>query len=153
LYTKEQASAIKQAFWKAFGKYMALHLSADGEKVNWINYKTGIKHLAFKMQADNKRACIFIEMAQPDTGIQELMFAQFQELEKILNSFLQEDWLWEMHVPNEHHQTVSRIICCIEDVNIFKQEDWPTLISFFKPRIMVLDEFWSNAQYGFELFK
>ena len=132
---------------------MSLHSSADGLKINWINYKTGIKHLTFRMQADNRSACIMIEMAQPDMDIQELMFAQFKELSKILDGFLNEEWNWELHVPNEHDKMVSRISKCIEDVSIFKQGDWPELISFFKPRIIALDEFWSNAQYGFELFK
>jgi len=41
----------------------------------------------------------------------------------------------------------------LPDVNIFKQEDWPKLISFFKPRIIALDEFWSDAQDSFDLFR
>ena len=153
MYTKEQASSIRQAFWKAFGQYMALHLSAEGLKINWINYKTGIKHLAFKMQADNRSGSIMIEMSQPDTGMQELMMEQFAELKQLLLMNLEEEWVWEHQVLNENNQVVSRISATLEAVNIFKQEDWPALISFFKPRIIALDAFWSDAQYGFELFK
>lgn len=153
LYSKEQASSIKQAFWKAFGQYMSLHTSSEGERINWINYKTGIKHLSFKMQAENGIASITIEMSDPDTGIQQLMFEQFKELYKLLDEYLQEEWRWELQVQNEHFQTVSRITKEMDGVNIFRQEDWPALISFFKPRMIALDEFWSNAQYGFELFK
>jgi hypothetical protein len=153
LYTKEQASQIKQAFWKAFGQYMALHSSADGLKINWINYKTGIKHLSFKMLADQKKACIMIEMSQPDTGMQELMFEQFSALKKILHDQLQEDWTWKLHTTDEYGKSVSRISKCIEQVNILNQNDWPQLISFFKPRMIALDEFWNTAQYGFEIFK
>jgi hypothetical protein len=153
LYTKEQASQIKQAFWKAFGQYMALHLSADGLKINWINYKTGIKHLSFKMLADQQKACIMIEMSQPDTGMQELMFEQFAALKKILNEHLLEDWNWELHTIDEYGKPVSRISKCIEQVNILNQNDWPQLITFFKPRMIALDTFWNTAQYGFEIFK
>lgn len=153
MYTKEQASQIKQAFWKAFGQYMALHQSADGLKINWINYKTGIKHLSFKMQADQKTACITIELSHPNTGIQELMFEQFVSLKKILNEHLREDWNWELHTIDEYCKPVSSISKCIDQVNILNQNDWPQLISFFKPRIIALDEFWNTAQYGFEIFK
>jgi hypothetical protein len=153
LYTKEHASQIKQAFWKAFGQYMALHLSADGLKINWINYKTGIKHLSFKMLADQKKACIMIEMSQPDTGMQELMFEQFTALKKILQEHLQEDWDWELHTIDEYGKPVSRISKCIDQINILNQNDWPQLISFFKPRMIALDAFWNTAQYGFEIFK
>jgi hypothetical protein len=63
MYTKEQASQLKQAFWTAFGQYMGPVLSAEGLRTNWINYKTGVKHIFFRMQADNKMASIAIEIA------------------------------------------------------------------------------------------
>ncbi len=87
LYSKEQASSIKQSFWKAFGQYMALQPSAEGLKVNWINYKTGIRHLSFKMQAGNQTACIMIELSPPDGGIRELMFDQLLSLKPILDGY------------------------------------------------------------------
>ncbi len=153
MYSKEQASALKQAFWTAFGQYMSLNLSAEGDKINWINYKTGIKHLHFKMQADHRSAAVMMEMSHPDLGIQELMFDQFMEYRTLFTASLKEDWQWELHRQNEYDKTVSRISIQLTEVNIFKNEDWPTLISFFKPRIIALHEFWSDAQYSFELFK
>jgi hypothetical protein len=41
MYTKQEISKQKQAFWTAFGKYMKPVLSADGEEISWLNYKTG----------------------------------------------------------------------------------------------------------------
>jgi hypothetical protein len=32
--------------------------SASGQPVNWINYKTGIRNIHFKMDADNTSAVI-----------------------------------------------------------------------------------------------
>lgn len=153
MYSKDQASAIKQAFWTAFGQYMALQPAADGGKVSWINYKTGIKHLYFRMQADQRAGSIAIEIAHPDPGIQELMFEQFRSYDKVLQGYLSEEWDWVLHTQDDYGKTISRISKTISNVNIFRQEDWPALISFFKPRIMALDEFWSDARYGFDLFR
>lgn len=153
LYSKEQATQLKQAFWTAFGQYLKPQLSADGLRTNWVNYKTGIKYLYFKMEADKKSAFIAIEMSHPDADIQQLMFDQFVELKNVLNSQLEEEWDWELHTTDEYGKTVSRIIKTLPHVSIFKQEDWPALISFFKPRIIALDEFWSVAQYSFDLFR
>jgi hypothetical protein len=153
LYSKDEASQIRQAFWTAFGQYIAPQLSADGLRTNWINYKTGIKHLNFKMQADNRSAYIAIEMAHPDAGMQELQFAQFQELKTMLHTYLNEEWEWQLHTHDENHKTISRIIRVLPSASIFNRNDWPALISFFKPRIIALDEFWSVAQYSFEMFK
>ncbi len=150
MYTKDQASQLRQAFWTAFGMYIAPHPSAEGVKVNWVNYKTGLKHVYFRMKADNKKASIGIELTHPDAGIQELFFEQFTELRGILHETLGEEWEWELHTADEHGNTVSRIYKEIGPVSIFKQDDWPELISFFKPRIIALDEFWSSAKYAFD---
>jgi len=74
MYSKDEASQIKQAFWTTFGQYIAPQLSADGMKVNWVNYKTGIKYLYFKMDADKSLATIGISITHPDPGIQEIFF-------------------------------------------------------------------------------
>ena len=153
LYSKDQASAIKQSFWTAFGQYMALQPSAEGSRVNWINYKTGIKHLYFKLDAGQKSGSIMIEISHPDPAIQELIFEQFKELKNILNGYLGEEWSWELHVPDDYGKIISRIVRRIDDVSVFKQEDWPTLIAFLKPRLIALDQFWSDAQYSFDLFR
>ena len=153
MYSKDQASQIKQAFWTAYGQYMALQPSAEGLRINWINYKTGIKHLAFKMQVDKKSAWIGIELSNPDLTIQQLLFEQFEENKKLLTGILGEEWQWELHSTDEYGKTVCKIYTVLPGVSIFNKEDWPKLISFFKPRIIALDEFWSDARYGFELFK
>ncbi|QQL49508.1 DUF4268 domain-containing protein [Mucilaginibacter ginkgonis] len=153
MYSKEQASQLKQAFWTAFGQYMSPVLSAEGLKISWINYKTGIKHLYFRMQADKSSASISIDITHPDAGIQELFFEQFLELKNILRSYLNEDWDWQLHSTDEYSKTITRISKTITGVNIFEQSNWPQLISFFKPRIIALDEFWSDAKYSFDALR
>lgn len=153
MYSKDQASQLKQAFWTTFGQYISPQLSAEGLKINWINYKTGIKHLYFKMQADNKKAAIAIEFTHPDEGIRELVFEQFKAYKKLFEDQLQEEWEWELVSEDEFGKKISRIYKVLPEVSIFKKEDWPTLISFLKPRMIALDEFWNDAQYSFEVFK
>ena len=153
MYSKEQASKLKEAFWTTFGQYIAPHPSAEGIKVNWINYKTGIRHLHFKMQADHRSASVAIELSHPDPGIQELIFEQFQSFRNILASYLNEDWEWQLHTTDENYKIISRISKTLDGVSIFNEEDWPDMISFFKPRIIALDEFWNDASYSFELFR
>jgi hypothetical protein len=153
MYSKDQASQLKQQFWTTFGQYITPHPSAEGVKINWVNYKTGIKHLYFRMQAENRLASIAIEIAHPDAGIQELFFEQFKELRIILADALQEEWEWDLHTTDEYGKTISRIYRQLDSVSIFNCNDWPALISFFKPRIIALDEFWSDAKYSFDALK
>ncbi len=149
MYTKQQASELRQAFWTAFGQYMSPVLSADGRKINWINYKTGVKGVFFKINAANKFADIAIELAHADLEMQQLLFEHFLRVKKILYEQLNEEWIWELHTLNEYGKTTSRIYTTLNGVSIFKKEDWPQLISFFKQRMIALDLFWSMARYGF----
>lgn len=153
MYTRQQASQLRQEFWTAFGQYMTPVLSVEGEKVNWINYKTGEKDIYFRMKADNKKASIAIEITHPDIGLQQLYFEQFLELKSILQNTLKEDWDWVLHTTDENGKVISKIYTALTPVNLFKKEDWPALISFFKPRIIALDAFWSAAKYGFEALR
>ncbi|WP_345955936.1 DUF4268 domain-containing protein [Mucilaginibacter sp. PAMB04168] len=150
MYSKEQASQLRQTFWTTFGQYIAPQPSADGLKINWINYKTGIKHVNFKMLAESRSAIIAIELSHPDAGIQELFFEQFKELRLVLADALNEDWEWELHTTDVNGKTISRIYKEMDGVSIFNRNDWPALISFFKPRIIALDDFWGTARYSFE---
>jgi hypothetical protein len=153
LYSKEEASQIRQAFWTTFGQYISPQLSADGLRVNWVNYKTGLKHVYFRMHAYNRSAIIAIELSHPDPGIRELFFEQFKELKNILHAILDEQWEWQEEYVDEHGKSISRIYRQFDKTSIFNKNDWPQLISFFKPRIIALDEFWSDAKYAFDALK
>lgn len=91
MYSREQVSLLKQEFWTIFGQYLAPVLSSEGLKVNWINYRTGLKHVYFRMDADKRKASIAIEITHPDIGIQELFYEQFEEFKSLLNSYLKEE--------------------------------------------------------------
>lgn len=149
MYTKQDISRNKQAFWTAFGQYMQPILSADGEKVNWVNYKTGLPGVQFKMDADASKASIAITLSQTDLALQKRVYEQFIELKNLLHGTLGEEWQWKPQMADEYGKITSTIGIELNEVNINRSEDWPILISFFKSRIIALDAFWSNAKYGF----
>ncbi len=153
MYSKQEASQLKQEFWTIFGQYMNPLWSADGEKINWINYKTGEKGIQFRMEADNKKASIAIELTQNDPGIRELYFEQFLQLKEMLRDAVNEEWIWVQQSTDLNGRSVSRIFTELPGVSIFQKKDWPDIISFLKPRIIGLDEFWSNVKYGFEALR
>jgi len=120
MYTKQEVSKQKQAFWTAFGRYMKPVLSADGEQIGWINYKTGNKYVSFRMDVDSRRAILSVVLDHPDPGARQVYFDRFVQLKDILYDPLgEEDWVWQ------------------------------AIISFLKPRIKALDAFWSMVRYQF----
>ena len=51
MYTKHEISKTRQEFWTTFGQYIKPVPNADGTKTNWKNYKTGVKHMYFRIIA------------------------------------------------------------------------------------------------------
>jgi hypothetical protein len=149
MYTKQQASLLRQEFWTSFGKYMAPIPSASGEKTNWINYKTGIRHIAFKMEADNKTAFIAIEITHSDASLREHYFKKFELLKSELHSQLPDSWQWQLHTIDPYGKQLSRIWMPLENTNIFDKKNWPQLISFFKQHMIALDAFWNDYKEAF----
>jgi len=153
MYSKEEASQIRKKFWISFGQYMKLQPTASGSPVNWVNYKTGIKGLNFKTDVDNKSARIAIEIARKDIDMQELMFDQFEEFILLFEAELGTEWIWHKSFFDENGREISKIELRLENVNIFKEETWPEIISFLKDNLLKLDEFWENVKISFEIFK
>jgi hypothetical protein len=151
MYSKE-VSQTREAFWTRFGQYMSPVLSAEGAKFNWINYKTGQKIISFKMRADKHKGRISIQISHKELSVQQVYFEQFQALNKILHAHLGEQWTWNFRETDVYGKLSCSIFKVSQPLNLYKKEDWPGLISFFKPRIIALDAFWSEARYGFEEF-
>ncbi len=154
MYSKEQASLLKREFWTSFGQFLALNPSSEGLKINWINYKTRIKHIHFRMDVIKKSTYIGIELHHPDKGIRELFYEQFLELKTYLHSILEEEWIWQQdYLIPDHSKYVSRIYLTYDGFTIMNKDHWSDIISFLKPRIIKLDEFWSDAKYSFDALK
>ncbi|MEO6539508.1 MAG: DUF4268 domain-containing protein [Ferruginibacter sp.] len=149
MYSKEQSSKLKMQFWTNFGQYMKPVPGASGLPVNWINYKTGIRNIHFKMDVDDTRAIIAIEISHPQSTERLHYYNQFVSLKKILTSTTEFNWQWNETFETDH-QTISRISDQLNDVSILDQSDWPAIISFLKPRIIALDAFWDMVKEGFQ---
>ncbi len=152
MFTREEASRIRHDFWTTFGRYMSPVPSAEGLKINWVNYHTRVKDIHFRMNAGRNEASICISLEQRDALTRHLYFEQFLQFKTLLHSILGEDWEWQSDVA-EQGRVISRICKELKGHSVMNREHWPELISFFKPRIIALDSFWADAKYSFEDLK
>ena len=143
MYTKQEMSQIRQKFWTSFGLYMKPVPGAEGEAINWLNYKTGKKDVFVRMDADQEHAVISLELRHVDTAQQQALFEQLVSFKSILENFSPVTWEWVLHERTEGGKIVSRISSRLEHVSVFNTGDWPAIISFLKPRLLALDSFWS----------
>jgi Domain of unknown function (DUF4268) len=132
MYSNEQISKLKTQFWTNFGQYMKPVPSASGLPVNWINYKTAIRNIHFKMDADNTKATIAIEISHPQEEERLDCYNQFVSLKKILTTTTSFNWQWNETLETDD-KTISTISQQLDAVNVFNQTDWPDIISFLPP--------------------
>ena len=78
---------------------------------------------------------------------------QLEELRAVLHAELGEEWTWEREAVDDQYRPISRVYTTLPDVSIFREADWPRIITFLRERLVALDEFWSSARYHFEAFK
>lgn len=149
MYDKQEASRLRRNFWTSFGQYMRPLPGAEGQPVNWLNYKTGIRHLYFRMDANQHQASIAIELRHPDALEREELFNKLTELKSIFNETTGNEWTWELYATDDDGREVSRIRSILNNVNVFNTADWPAIISFLKPGILGLDKFWNLVKENF----
>ncbi|MCH5597772.1 DUF4268 domain-containing protein [Niabella ginsengisoli] len=150
MYSRSEASNIKKEFWTTFGLYMKPIKNAEGADINWVNYKTGIRHIYFRMDATKRDATIAIELKHPSSEDRNKIFEKFEVLKNYFNQIIEEQWTWQLQFYDEDGSPASRIFTQLEEVNIYKKESWPMIISFLKERIIKLDLFWNDVKIQFE---
>ena len=150
MYTQQEASALRQEFWTSLGRYLSPIPSATGNKINWINYKTGVKNIHYKMDADKNEAVVRIEISG-DAEKRENIFNLFLSLRKVIEKYFENEWIWQAETKDANGIIIACIYSTKEAVNIFKKEDWPILISFFKENTIAFDSFWAVYKEIFEM--
>src|SRR5688572_27967316 len=100
MYSRQEASMLREEFWTVFGQYMRPVPSATIEKVNWINYKTGVKHIRFKMSAEENTSQFIIEFSNPNDSIRSVHYHQFRSLKAEFLKVVPGNWKWEESIPD-----------------------------------------------------
>ena len=151
MYSKTESSLITQKFWTSFGMYISPVPSATLEKVNWVNYKTGIKGIIFKLDAIKNTTSVTVEIFLKDTMLQHQYFIIFNNFAAELKKIGVNNWVFQKDYFQETKGFISLIAVELKNVNVFKEADWPTMISFLKQYMLGLDKFWASYKPAFEL--
>ena len=142
MYGKEEAQKLRKEFWTTFGVYMQKHRPLLGNKTRWVNYRTGIRHMYFRLKADNKTAAVSIELQHKDEEIRQLYWEQLCELKTLLTASLPDEYIWDEKQYNDAGMPVSVVYSQIKNVNIYDKNTWKEIFSFFERNMLALDEFW-----------
>lgn len=146
MYSKQEATLIKRDFWRRFGQYMRPLKNSAGENVNWLNYKTGVRQIYFRLDVKRNEASVAIEIRHHDPVSRSGYFEKLNALKLLFREIAGEEWEWNPAFTDEDGIEIAKIAKSLADVNVFNENDWPAIISFLKSGIMALDKFWVEVK-------
>lgn len=152
MLSKEEAKEWRIEFWGKLQKQMEKMRNSHGSKVNWMNYNTGVRHLYFRMEADDKGARLCIDLQFPDEGVREVYYEQFEAFKNILDNTFK-DLQWHKEWDHWNGKRISRIVTERSDCSFLNQKDWDKMHLFLKLNFKKLDEFWCDFAEVFHNLK
>lgn len=145
--TKEESKEIKIAFFKALGDRMEGHRNALGKKTDWLAYKTGLKHLYFRVETDLMYTRLCIDLQIPEEDIRLLVFEQFEEMKKLFHGYSKTEYLWEAQFIHPlTKQNISRIYIELAPLSIYRTEDQSKIIDILEAQMLAFDQFWCEMK-------
>jgi len=132
MYSKEEAKQLKINFWNHLGSELESVRGVNGNKVSWMSFNTKIKHLYFRMEADETSMRLCIDLQFPDNGVREVFFEQFLEFKERLDQLFEGNNLWLENFDHSSGKTISRIAAEKQEVNFLDQSKWVDMHEFLK---------------------
>lgn len=143
MFTKDEEKEIKLQFWHGLTQELNQVKGLHANKVNWTNFNTSIRHMYFRMEADENGVCLCIDLQFPDLGIRELFYEQFTEFSNILNKRFEDRLIWLPTFQHWNGKTISRIYVGMEG-NFYDRTQWPEMFTFLTQNFTILEAFWSE---------
>lgn len=149
MWSKEETKKRRIDFFTNFGIYMKKHIPQCGEKIRWVNYRTGINSIKFKIESSGKYSRVCIDITNKDEGVREVFFEQFEELKKLLSIKMDKlNWVKKYQIDSGIY--ITRIYTEINGPSVSQKSEWRDIYRFFEKNLVALHEFWELSK---EVFK
>lgn len=149
MWSKEEVRNRNIRFYTNFGIYMKKHAKEHGEKIRWVNYRTGLNTVHFKLDTFKNSSKVCIDITGKDKGVREVFFEQFEEFKTLLSIRMDKlDWIQEYRIDSGIY--ITRIYTELRGPSINKESDWGEIYRFFEKNILALHDFWELSQDVFK---
>ena len=139
---KEELRQLRLDFWSEFEDFTKKKRTANNRKINWAQYKSGIKDIYFRMDFTTKEAFLAIDLQMRDVEIRELVWEQFMETESLLKKNVGAELEKFPNFSLEEGFEIHRMTWRLHGVNITNKKDYPKVVQFLSDKIQGLDAFW-----------
>lgn len=142
MFSKEEKKAFHAEYWGAFRSYTSSTRNAEGRRINWLNYPTRLKEIYIRLDVNQERAKFSIDIQSKDEGIRSIIWEQFEELKKVLETEMVNPGIWTESAFNAAGQEISSIYWELEGVDIYNPDDQQKVFKFFKEHLTRFDRFY-----------
>ena len=146
MFSKEERKAIRAEYWGRFKNHVASTRNSEGRRINWLNYPTRLKELYIRLDVNQERARFSIDIQSKDEGIRSIIWEQFEELKKVLETEMETQGNWTETAYNSAGQEISSIYWELDGVSIHNSKDEKEVFQFFKEHLVRFDRFYNVYQ-------
>lgn len=150
MLSKSERQTLNTEFYTALGTIMRGSDSEFSKKVRWTNYRTNVKDIYVRLEADNKGAYFFIDLQHKDEEVRMLIWEQLTELKVLLQNEFTKELIWHPRFYKEDGRQICRVEARFEGGSLYDKSTWPDLLGFLKSKLLAFDRFWAQC---FDIFK
>lgn len=137
MFSKEESAQLRKEFWTSFGKSFPK---------KWLLYNTKIKGVAFKFQANRKKASVCFDLEHPNEFINELLYNQLLSLKNLLETELPEV-IFDDSFRLENRKIIKRIyIPFTKNFSIHNKNTWRDCYEFFNTKMTTFEIFYHEYE-------
>lgn len=149
MYSKDEAAKIRKEFWIAFDVYSRKYIGAYRK---WLLYDTGIKDFVLKFEINRSFARVLLSVENRSEDKRFDVFVKLKEYELLYNDILGEGWIWDEQLTLETGKEVCALYKQLDDVNIYKKDNWTEIFDFFAIEMLKLEESFEEVKPFIEEF-
>lgn len=125
MYSKEESKLLRKEFWNTFGR-----ISKARKKSQWLLYNTKVKDVSLKFVANREICAVTIDIELRNNVKRHKFFESFSGLKTIFDSNFEDGLIWDKDYILENQKIISRISYKLENVDVYRKEDWPDMFKF-----------------------
>ena len=144
MFSKEESRQLNYNFWNGFQECMSKNRSANGRKINWINYPSDVKNIFIRLEVDSKGARLCFDIQPKDDSIRSIFWEQMTELKIVMEDITQSTPEWIENYYYLDKQYISRIVWTDDSLNFYNLEHREPIYKFLKERLTKFDLFYQE---------
>jgi hypothetical protein len=124
---------------------MKKYVPKYGTKIKWVNYKSGVSCIRFKIETDKKSSLVCIDIINKNQGVREVFFEQFEEFKTLISKNM-DDLVWDENYRTDSGKFISRIYTELKGPSINITSEWGEIYRFLEKNLVAIHEFWEVSQ-------